>query len=201
MTDSPFTPMVPNAASLQLITFDVWQKAFENLTAAQQTVLAGLGITADSFANKEALTTALTQITEGLSNTQAYTAAFASVPGWGNISILITTLSLFQQWNGLLILPIAAGLAQVLQTKYNPQMKEQENVQPANGQGKGMGNFMKYFFPILSVYFCLSSNAGFALYWVTSTAVMWAQGIVLTKVFEKQEAKQAETVNVEGSVK
>ena len=201
MTDSPFTPMVPNAASLQLITFDVWQKAFENLTAAQQTVLAGLGITADSFANKEALTTALTQITEGLSNTQAYTAAFASVPGWGNISILITTLSLFQQWNGLLILPIAAGLAQVLQTKYNPQMKEQENVQPANGQGKGMGNFMKYFFPILSVYFCLSSNAGFALYWVTSTAVMWVQGIVLTKVFEKQEAKQAETVNVEGSVK
>ena len=30
---------------------------------------------------------------------------------------------------GLLILPVVAGVAQVLQTKYNPQMKEQQNVQ------------------------------------------------------------------------
>ena len=201
MTDSPFTAVVPDLRSLEMLTQDVWQKAFAELSNGQVSALSALGITVDSFVTKEAMQTAFDIIKVELAKMPAYQAALAPVSGWGSIPLLITNLCLYIKWNGLLILPIAAGVAQVLQTKYNPQMKEQENVQPANGQGKGMGNFMKYFFPILSVYFCLSSNAGFALYWVTSTAVMWAQGIVLTKVFEKQEAKQAETVNVEGSVK
>ncbi|MBO4926543.1 MAG: YidC/Oxa1 family membrane protein insertase [Clostridia bacterium] len=201
MTDSPFTSIAPNLQSLQLLGQDVWQKAFAELSEGQIATLSGLGITVDSFATKEAMQTTVESMLVALGNVPAYVEAMTPVPGWANINALIFRLTLYKQYNGLLILPIAAGVAQVLQTKYNPQMKEQENVQPANGQGKGMGNFMKYFFPILSVYFCLSSNAGFALYWVTSTAVMWVQSIILTKVFEKQEAKKAETVNVEGSVK
>lgn len=201
MTDSPFTPIVPNMQSLQLLGQDVWQKAFGVLSEGQIEVLKELGITIDSFATKESTQAAVNVIMTKLGSLDVYQAAIDWVPGWKEIPILINTLRLYKQWNGLLILPVVAGVAQVLQTKYNPQMKEQQNVQPANGQGKGMGNFMKYFFPILSVYFCLSSNAGFALYWVTSTAVMWVQSIILTKVFEKQEAKKAETVNVEGSVK
>jgi len=205
MTDSPFTSIAPDARSLQMLTQDVWLKAYdllnENQLQAITAAIRGVSEQALDFTTREAMQTSVQSILAALENVPAYTAAVAPVAGWSNLNALIFTITLYQQYNGLLILPVAAGVAQVLQTKYNPQMKEQQNVQPANGQGQGMSNFMKYFFPILSVYFCLSSNAGFALYWVTSTAIMWAQGIVLTKVFEKQEAKKADTVSGEGSVK
>lgn len=205
MTDSPFTSIAPDLRSLQILTQDVWQKAYGLLSEGQlQSVtaaIAGVSDQALDFATRESMQVSVQNIVAALQNVPAYTQAIAAVPGWSNLNALIFTITLYQQYNGLLILPVAAGVAQILQTKYNPQLKEQQNVQPANGQGQGMNNFMKYFFPILSVYFCLSSNAGFALYWVTSTAVMWVQSIVLTKVFEKQEAKKATAVNGEGSVK
>ena len=107
-------------------------------------------------------------------------------------------------YNGLLILPALAGITQVLQTKFNPQMKEQEKAQAAaaaNGQKNGAGNFMKYFFPILSIFFCLTSNAGFALYWVTSNVVMWVLSIAMTKFLEKQDKKNVTAIAGEGTVK
>ena len=64
-----------------------------------------------------------------------------------------------------------------------------------------MGNFMKYFFPILSVFWCLTSNAAFAVYWVASTVIMWIQSILITKYLEKQDTKKAQAVAGEGSVK
>ena len=129
-----------------------------------------------------------------------YNAAVATVPDWSGINFLLFSVTLYQQYNGLLILPILAGVTQVLSTKFNPQMQEQP--QPtANGQQNGMSNFMKYFFPILSVFFCLTSNAGFSVYWVTSTCFMWVEGIAISKVLEKQDKKKAQSVSGEGSVK
>ena len=129
-----------------------------------------------------------------------YQAAIAKVPGWEGINLWLIHLSLYQNYNGLLLFPILAGVSQILQTKLNPQMREQQQVQP-NGQNTGMGNFMKYFFPILSIYFCLSSNAGFAVYWVTSTVVMWVQSVLITKYLERKDAQSTENVVGEGSVK
>ena len=64
-----------------------------------------------------------------------------------------------------------------------------------------MSNFMKYFFPILSIWFCLTSNAGFSVYWVTSTVVMWVQSILITKYLERKDAQSTEKVIGEGSIK
>ena len=100
----------------------------------------------------------------------------------------------------MLLLPILAGVSQVLQYKFNPAMQDQ-NQTAANGQGQGMGNFMKYFFPILSVFWCLTSNAAFAVYWVASTVIMWIQSVVITKILEKQDEKKTQTVTGEGSIK
>ena len=36
----------------------------------------------------------------------------------------------------------------------------------ASSQNAGSGKFMKWFFPIFSVWICLSSTAAFAAYWV-----------------------------------
>ena len=59
--------------------------------------------------------------------------------------------------NGCLILPILAGVSQFVQTKLTPSTEN------AN---QNSGKFMKWFFPIFSVWICLSSTAAFAAYWV-----------------------------------
>ena len=204
ITDSPFASIAPTAANLQVLTNDVWQKALAQFSN-QDVILANLqsvveGATLD-FSTNEAMKVTVTNIVTVLQGMENYAAAVAALPGWKDVSLMLFSITIYKQFNGLLILPILAGVSQVLATKFNPQMQEQATMQPANGQQNGMGNFMKYFFPILSVFFCLTSNAGFAVYWVTSTCVMWIQGIVISKMLEKNKEKKANAVNGEGSVK
>ena len=205
MTDSPFTSIVPDAQSLQLLTADVWQKAYGLLSGDQLAkVTQSIAMVTDQpldFATTEAMRASVTNIIAALGKVDAYVQAVQTVPGWTGLNFFLFSVTLYRQYNGLLILPIMAGVAQVLQTKFNPQMAEQQTAKPANGQSNTMSNFMKYFFPILSVFFCLTSNAGFAIYWVTSTAFMWIQSVVITKILEKQDAKKANSVSGEGSVK
>ena len=187
-------------AALQVIPLDVWQKAWETYST-NSAVLESLGGQILDFSTQAAMKASVDTMMTALNSIPAYTAAVEVVPGWNGLNFLIFNVSLYKQFNGLLIFPILAGVSQILQTKYNPQMTEQATAQPANGQGAGMNNFMKYFFPLLSVFFCLTSNAGFAVYWVTSTCFMWIQGIAINKVLEKQDEKKAQNVTGEGAVK
>lgn len=202
ITDSPFASIAPTAANLQMLTPDIWQRALTQFDSAA--ITANLqAIVPDAellFTDAEVTKATVANIVTALQSMPGYMSDIATVPGWGNISLLITKVSLFQHYNGLLLLPILAGVTQVLSTKFNPQMQEQATAQPA-GQQNGMGNFMKYFFPILSVFFCLTSNAGFSVYWVTSTCFMWVQSIAITKFLEKQDEKKAQSVSGEGTVK
>ena len=202
ITDSPFASIAPTAANLQVLTPDVWQRALAqfNLADIEASLQAIVPDAKLAFENTEAMKTTVASIMTALQAMPGYMSDIATVPGWGNISLIITQVSLFQHYNGLLLLPILAGVTQVLSTKFNPQMQEQATAQPA-GQQNSMGNFMKYFFPILSVFFCLTSNAGFAVYWVTSTCFMWVQSIAITKYLEKQDEKKAQILTGEGTVK
>ena len=203
MTDSLFTPAVPTAQALDLLTADVWQKAYELLSESQlQAVtqsMAAVSETALDF-GAEAYKASVQSIVTALGQMPAYVEAVQAVPGWSGLNFFLFSITLYQQYNGLLLLPVLAGVAQVLQYKYNPQMNDQQN-QAVGGQASGMGNFMKYFFPILSVFWCLTSNAGFAVYWVSSTVIMWVQSVVITKILEKKDEKKAQSVSGEGSVK
>ena len=205
MSDSFFNPVAPNASSLNLITADVWQKAYELLTDAQRSgiaqSLAKVTEQALDFSTNDAMRASVASMISALGQIPAYTAAVAPVAGWSGLNFILVTVSVYQQYNGLLLLPVLAGLAQVLQYKFNPQMAEQQQSQANNPQTAGMGKFMQYFFPILSVYFCLSSNAGFSVYWVTSTIVMWIQSVIISKILKKQDEKKAQSVTGEGSVK
>ena len=68
--------------------------------------------------------------------------------------------------NGWLILPVLAGVTQVLQTKLmNAGGSKTANASEST-QNAANGKFMKWFFPIFSVWICLSSTAAFAAYWV-----------------------------------
>ncbi|NLD82610.1 MAG: YidC/Oxa1 family membrane protein insertase [Clostridiales bacterium] len=207
ITDSLFKSIAPTADNLRMLTADVWQKAlaqFESNPAALAAIEASLknaveGAALD-FSSNAAMQTTVASIDAALKTMPAYNAAIATVPGWSGMNFFLFSISLYQNYNGLLILPILAGLSQVLSAKFNPQMQEQATGQPS-GQQNSMGNFMKYFFPILSVWFCLTSNAGFAVYWVTSTCVMWLQGVLINKMLEKQDEKKAQSVSGEGTVK
>ena len=203
ITDSPFASIAPTEENLRMLTNDVWQRAlaqFQNNPDAMAAINASLNNVALDFSTADAMKLTVANMVQALQEMPGYTAAVATVPGWSNVGFLLFSVTLYQQYNGLLILPILAGVTQVLSTKFNPQMQEQP--QPtANGQQNGMSNFMKYFFPILSVFFCLTSNAGFSVYWVTSTCFMWVEGIAISKVLEKQDKKKAQSVSGEGSVK
>ena len=202
MTDSLFAPIAPDAKALQVIPLDAWQKAYNLLTEAKlDAVLQSLGGKALEFTSQESMQTSVTAIMEALQKIPAYTSAVETMPGWSGLNFFLFSITVYKQFNGLLILPILAGVTQILQTKFNPQMQTQQ-VPSAEGQNNGMSNFMKYFFPLLSVFFCLTSNAGFSVYWVTSTCYMWVQSIIITKILEKKDAKKnKQSVTGEGSVK
>ena len=189
MTDSFFTPVVPTAQALNLLTADVWQKAYELLSEDQLRIITqNIALVSENA------------LDFGAGTYQASVQSIITALGWSGLNFYLFTITLYQQYNGILLLPILAGVSQVLQYKFNPAMQDQ-NQTAANGQGQGMGNFMKYFFPILSVFWCLTSNAAFAVYWVASTVIMWTQSVLITKYLEKQDEKKAQSVTGEGSIK
>jgi len=60
---------------------------------------------------------------------------------------------------------------------------------------------MKYFFPLFSVYITLTSNAGFALYWVTSNLIATAMSYFINLYYDKQDMLPAANELQEGTVK
>ena len=83
----------------------------------------------------------------------AYVAQIQPLPGWANLNFFLFSLTVYKSYNGWLILPIMAGLSQLVMTKENPQMAGQTQPAATGAQGAqspGMGNFMKYFFPLFS---------------------------------------------------
>ena len=91
-----------------------------------------------------------------------------------------------------------AGLSQVLMTKLTPGAAGAAPIptgdQQGTGaaQGAGMGNFMKYFFPLFSVYITLTSNAGFALYWVVSNLMATAMSYLIGRHFDRTAKQEDE---------
>ncbi len=194
--DSLFSAAAPSLDSLRIITFDVWQKMFSTLSeGARANILSNISLAVEGFngtldlSSAEAFKESLPFIQQTLAQMPAYQSALATVPGWSNLNFFITTLSVYQQYNGLLILPVMAGLSQVLMTKMNPAASTGNQDSVNNPLG---GGFMKYFFPLFSVYICLSSNAGFALYWVVANLFATLSSVLIAAYLDKKEEKQAQ---------
>ncbi len=205
MADSLFASIAPNAQALNMIPANMWQRAYETLSEGQISAIAqsiaSVSETALDFSTAATVKTSITSMLTALGQMPGYVEAVATVPGWANVNFFVFSITLYKQYNGLLILPVLAGVSQILQYKFNPAMTENQQTQQNNSQGAGMNTFMKYFFPILSVFWCLTSNAGFAVYWVTSTIAMWVQSVIITKILEKKDAQKAQSVSGEGSIK
>ena len=187
MPDSPFNPVIADSANLRMIPADIWAKVFASLDPASVTALAQYGIDAATISG-ETVFAALQTLPVYAQETQLW----ATMP---QLNLLIVNLSIYAHNNGWFILPILAAVTQYLMTLSQPQPAADPN-NPAASTNK----FMKYFFPLFSLWICSSYNAIFALYWVVSNVFAWVQGLVMNKMFEKMDENQVETAG-EGTLK
>ncbi len=205
--DSPFQSIVPSDRSLQMIDLNVWRTVFESLAPEAQNAItalvSGSGGTLD-FSSKDTIAA----IIRAVSLTDAYKSSMVTVSGWTNVQALFFSFSVYQKWNGLLILPALAAGTQILMNKLNPAQNGAPAAPAASDQqpAPNTGKIMMIIFPLMSVYFCLISNAGFAIYWVTSNIVMGIMTVAMNKYLEKKDARDPnwdknKRVSSEGSVK
>ena len=189
MPDSPFYAAVADQQNLQVIPADIWAKVYAGLTDTTRAALEGMGVDASNISGKTLFPL--------LQATEAYQAEMALWHELPKLNLLITQMSIYAKPNGWFILPLMACGTQLLMTATTQQQQPAAEGQPDTGK------FMKYFFPVFSLFICASSNAGFALYWVISNLFAWAEQLVFNKMFEIQDRKgnTAKSVNEEDSIK
>ena len=188
MPDSPFAGIWPNLQSLQMVEEKQWLTIFNTLNADQISALAAklnvAELTAASFQKGEALNNTINAIIPLLPVAQE--SAFL------RINLFITELVVVDNFNGLFILPILSAVSQFVMTK----LTEQKNPQPApaaNGQQQpNSGAFMKWFFPLFSLWICASSNAAFALYWVVTNIFSLVTNLLVNWKLDRDEKLAAE---------
>ena len=103
--------------------------------------------------------------------------------------------NLFQYANGLFILPVLAAVSQFLMTKFTNgnSIKKDENVpeeQQAAANAMNSG-FMKWFFPLFSLWICAGYNAAFAIYWMAANVIQVVQQVIVNWYFDRQDRKAA----------
>jgi membrane protein insertase Oxa1/YidC/SpoIIIJ len=150
-----------------------------------------------TFATNDTLKALLPHLTTALQATPTYMAHVQPMSGWANINFFLFNITVYIQHNGYLILPVLAGLSQVLMTKLTPGASGAAPVPTGQQAAPGMGGFMKYFFPLFSVFITLTSNAGFALYWVVSNLIATALSFLITKHYDRVDRLEAEAKGAE----
>lgn len=196
MPDNLFSACLPDLNTLRVIPADQWQAWFSSLDQSNLPILIkDLGLTAANF-DGNALQGTLQQILEAVQQNAGYVEAVAVRPGW-TFNLLITQVSLINQYNGWLLLPILSAVSQFAMSKAMGTAQQQP---AAQGSAAGSGKFMQYFFPLFSLVICLGYSAAFSLYWVFSGVASMAQTIIINKWLDNKE-QAAKAVAGEGSVK
>ena len=186
-SDSVFAAIVPTLQNLQQVPADIWSSVLSSLPQETlQTLAANIPTYAEGMfavtTNEQAQ--ALAQALYAAAELQpAYQSAMELVVS--NLSILfLFTVNIYKNYNGLLILPALAAITQVMMTK----MTTQQTAQPTdNAQSQSMNTFMKYLFPLMSIWFCLISSASFAIYWVTSNITAGISNYAISKFYENKD--------------
>lgn len=190
MPDSPFSAAWPDLNSLRMVTSDIWQNAYNTLVANGANLPAT--ITYDfSDANLQATIQAIYTYMEQMPE---YAKATSNLPGW-SFNLLIAQLDLKTMYNGFFILPLLAAGTQFLMNAMQPTQATGD----ANQQAQANSNFMKWFFPLFSLFVCSGYSAVFSLYWVMGNVIGAVQTVGINWYLDRKEKKEA-TVG-EGTVK
>lgn len=213
MADSPFKTIAVDASALYAATQAAWENVFNTLSPEQIEVMlsniraavpAAAELTAEEIftfdGSRNIQNMVNTYLMPTLQTMPAYVTQTMHVQGWKDVSFLLFSVTLYKDFNGLLILPLLSGVTQWMMTKFVNGTQNNE-AQQQTQQNNGMNAFMKYFFPLFSVFICLSSNAGFALYWVTINIFATVQTIAINKYLDKKDALAQAATTGEGNVK
>ena len=198
MPDSPFSAAWPDFNSLRMIEEKQWLAIFNTLSTEQVSTLATAisipDLSAASFLKDgKVLETTIQAIGNALTQLPAYVEQTSAMP-YLSIDLLITKFTVVAGYNGFFILPLLSAASQFLMTK----LQEMNNPTPtpaptADGQKQpGSGAFMKWFFPLFSLWICAGYNAAFAVYWVTSNLIHLVQNELINWYLDRKDRLAAE---------
>ena len=190
MPDSPFYAALPDLANLQMIEANIWQSSFAALEGGVASLPEALQhLTLESF-SKNNLQATVQELVAVMETMPGYVEATKNLPGWPTLDFLLFKVDVKNVMNGFYILPILSAATQFLMTIGQQQPQPQEG-QPNNSA------FMKWFFPIFSLWICSSYNAVFAIYWVASNIFAGAQNLIINWILDRKDKEET----VEGTVK
>lgn len=185
MPDSPFATFMPDARSLQLVEYGVWNDVSAQLAAS------GVIPEALNLVDRNALNTFITEVVTPFINSEAYASYTAAAPGLQNLSLMgLIRLTIYQEGNGLFILPILSVVTQIIMQKL---MMKTTQIDPSQA---GSQKMMTYMMVAMSVYFCAIYNSAFAMYWVISNIYAIVEQLVFNRYFEQQDQKSAKAREV-----
>ena len=95
--------------------------------------------------------------------------------------------------NGSFILPLLAGGTMFLSSWI---MQRGQPKQDPNNPAASSSKLMTYLFPLMSVWFCLSYNASFALYWTISSALSVITTLLINASMKKDQEKASGVIEV-----
>ena len=184
MPDTPFASFMPDAQSLQMVEFDVWNRVSANLAAA------GTIPEALNFADRNAVNAFISEVVTPFMASEAYAPYVAAMPGLENLSILgIIKLTIYKVGNGWFVLPLISIVSQIFMQKLTMSNQPMQN-------GQSSMNTMMYVMTFMSLYFCAIYNSAFALYWVISNVYAIVEHIAFDRYFKQQDRKAAKAEEV-----
>ena len=113
------------------------------------------------------------------------------------LTIPTSLANLWTYANGLFILPILAALSQFFMTKLTsntqkspetaPTAQQQQQADAANAMNSG---FMKWFFPLFSLWICATNNSAFPIYWMAVNVVQIVEPVLINPSLDRKEAAE-----------
>ncbi len=199
MADSPFAGAWPDATALQMIEEKQWLAIFGTLTSEEVATLATAinipDLSAASFINSgDILKNTIAAISNAMTSMPTYVEQTSVVP-YLRINLLVTELAVVNGYNGFFILPVLSAVSQFVMSKLQntntPQPTPAANDEKAQQQ-QATNSFMKWFFPLFSLFLCASYTASFALYWVVSNLIGMATTQLINWHLDRKEKLEQE---------
>ena len=176
--------------------------AARDITQDNASILASLQLGA--LGGSEVLTNENLQVIASFLKTPAYASIAQSLGADDFVRIPLNLLffqptltlptsfeALFHSANGLFILPLFAALSQLFMTRLLTPKQKGAPADAAAQQNPMNGAFMKWFMPLLSLWWCAGYNAAFAIYWCAVNVIQIAQTFFINLYFERKDSKAA----------
>ena len=200
MPDSPFASAWPDLNSLNMITADIWQKVItampaETLATLTATIEEATGVLVSYESFGTATQASVKAVYDAMATMPSYVDHVSTLPGW-NFNLILTTVSVMKDFNGWFLLPLLSAVSQFFMSSMTQPSSDAQQTD----QQKSTSNFMKWFFPIFTLWLCFSYTAAFALYWVASNLIAMAQNWGINKYLDAKEKKAADA-QAQGTVK